>query len=532
MICAFVTGAAIMLQAQGSLASVDVLQLAATQRAESATAVDLDGDGVRELVIAVRVRDQDFARSLEIWRRGNAGYKRVDQLPLTRDVVAWAGGDVLETPGQELVLFNASGVFAWRMSGPPEQRLQRLCGAEFLWQLADPDTAFLHADCVRDLDGDGLVDLALPEPDGYRVVLQRRPRAADAPWGLESKLVVPSEPNEEGLWVSASATEGPAVRGRRGQSGLQLSFSGDDGEGEVEGEGDERFRSNRMLQVNEAVPAPSWIDWDGDRDLDLLVQTSRALFVWLQNKADKDSTWASAPAVRLALPVEADRSRRLDTSYSAHAVDLDGDSKADCAVFAGDARSEDVRTQGLFFTQAAAGAEHPLFGAQGKPRDLLVFAGFVTNPSFVDIDGDGLVDLVLRSVRPDLIDQLRSAASKSIEADLFVYMNRRGVLPRQPDLTWRHEIPIERFELSSDFIGDLTGDGVRDLVVRSEPKKLRALFVRRGAQKGGGWSVLPQPLWELDIDEDASVRALEVGAKERPELVIVEPKQVLHVRFK
>jgi hypothetical protein len=508
---------------QASLAEVDALQVAKGARPTSAAAVDLDGDGKREVLIATRGRGKDSSRSLQIWRRGATAYAMADELPLTRDVVAWATGDVLDAPGSEIVLFNASGAFAWRSSGPPEQRLQRLCAVEFLWQLADPDEVLLLPDCVRDVDGDGLADLVLPEPDGYRIVVQRRPRAADGPWGIESRLSVPPECNEEGLWMSASATEGPNLRGKRDDQQFSLAISSG-GDSSTE----ERVGPHTLLQINEGVPSPHWIDWDGDGDLDLLAQTSQSLLVWKQDHGH----WPAAPSVTLKLPVAADRARRLDASYSSHAVDLDGDSRADCVVFAGDARSEDVRTQGLFFTQAAAGAEHPLFGAEGRPRDVLVFAGFVTNPTFVDVDGDGLSDLVLRSVRPDLIDQLRSAANKAIEADLFVYLNRKGSFPRQPDLVWHHAIPIERFELTSEFIGDLSGDGVRDLLVRDEPKHLRALLVRRGSAKGGGWSVVDQPLWQLDVDEDANVSRVDVKPNERPQLLVIEPTQVLHVRFR
>ena len=83
----------------------------------------------------------------------------------------------------------------------------------------------------------------------------------------------------------------------------------------------------------------------------------------------------------------------------------------DCLpIVAGDRRSDSVRTQGLFFVQdpAAEADAPPLFGNKGRPQDLLVFAGFVADVDFEDIDADGLRDLVVASVRPDLLDQLRS----------------------------------------------------------------------------------------------------------------------------
>ena len=53
----------------------------------------------------------------------------------------------------------------------------------------------------------------------------------------------------------------------------------------------------------------------------------------------------------------------------------------------------------------------------GRPSSLLVFAGFVADPTFRDLDGDGYPELVLETLRPDLIDQIRSASSESIDVD-------------------------------------------------------------------------------------------------------------------
>jgi hypothetical protein len=379
---------------------------------------------------------------------------------------------------------------------------------------------------VRDVDGDGLADLAIPEPGGYRVVLQRRARTVDengkpAPWGLESRLRLPDE-FEEGLIEGSSTRSGAGMRGKHRAHEINLSFSSDEQNG---GDGED-WGPHVLVHVEDSVPAPFFLDWDADRDLDVIAQTSHQLLVWKQDRG----SFASAPDVSLTLPVAADRSRQLDASYSSHAVDLDGDRRADCVVFAGDQRSEDVRTQGLFFVQNAKSTAAPLFGDEGRPRDVLVFAGFVASPSFRDVDGDGLPDLTLRTVRPDLIDQLRSATSQSIEADLFVYRNVKGTLPRQPDLVWHHAIPIKNFELSSEFLADLNGDGINELFVRDDPKELRVLLVRKG--KGNALTVFDRALWKLDIDEDATVEAVPVPPRAQPELLVIESQQVLYVRFK
>jgi VCBS repeat protein len=503
------------------LARIQSLELAAGSRADVATLADTDGDGRREVVLALHEEGRDFARRLEIWRAAaEAPLARAESLPLTPDVVAFALGDVLAGAGDELLLFNAGGVFVWR-SGP-ESRPERLLACDFLWQTADPEEVFEWRDGLRDLDGDGLLDLCVPEPGGFRIALQRRPRPPEAPWGVVSRVRVPVEPVPRGKWAGEGSRRG-RLESQRSNGSFELGFR-------VEGDGEGKG-GGTLVSVNESVPAPAWLDWDGDRDLDLLVQGAHQLHVWLQDEA---GSFPAAPQLSLTLPVAADDVRELDASYSAHAVDLDLDRRADCVIFAGDKRAKDVRAQALFFAQAAVTEGPPLFGAAGRPSSLLVFAGFVADPVFDDLDGDGYPELVLHAVRPDLIDQIRSASSETIDADLYVYRNRRGVLEREPAVARRHPIPLREFQLRTVFLGDLNGDDLDELLVRDEPGKVRILMLRAsggGAGKPAAWSLLEKPLWELNVSAEARLELAAPRPGERPSLFVLEPAQVLWVRF-
>ncbi|MSR63450.1 MAG: VCBS repeat-containing protein [Planctomycetes bacterium] len=507
-----------LLHAFQELARIQTLELEAGRRADVATLADLDGDGTREVLLAVHEPGKDFARHLETWRLGADGrLARAESLALTRDVVAFAHADVLEGGGEELVLFNAGGVFAWRSA--PEARPERLLACEFLWQAPDPELAFHWEQGVRDIDGDGLADLILPEPGGFAIARQRRPRSAESPWGEVSRVRVPAGP-KAGVW-DATASPRQGLEGQRAGGRFQIGFRMGERDGEAGG--------GALVAVHEELPAPFWLDWDADGDLDLLVQTERHLQVWLQDA----SGFPAAPQHSLELPVPADESRVLDASYSAHAVDLDLDRRADCVIFAGDKRSDDVRTQGLFFTQAAVREGPALFGPEGRPASLLVFAGFVFDPRFRDLDADGYPELVLRTVRPDLIDQIRSASTETIDADLYVYRNRGGVLARQPDLARSHAIALAEFELSAEFFGDVSGDGLADLLVRDEPEKLRVLMLRaQGPRAKSSWTLVEKPLWELSVTADARVQLAVPSQAERVGLFVLEPAQVLWVRFR
>ena len=510
------------------LVQVSTAQMPAGERGVGAALGDVDGDGRMDLIATTRRRGSRRGRALLIFKSASArasGLSLAGRLELTPDLVAWAVGDVHPDPGEEIVLFGARGAFAWRTgaSDADPERFVLLAETAFLWQLVDPHQAFVWQYGVRDVDGDGLDDLVLPEPNGYRLALQRRTRA-----GVSfdvSPLNVPGERGQRGAWLAAG--EGSAGwRGSRSSAELRMTIS------VGAGADDDYSLPQPLLTVVESTPAPQLIDWDADGDLDVLAQTRSLLHVWEQGAGG----FSDGRRVAFPLPVEADRDRRLDASYSSHTLDINGDGRADCVIFAGDRRSDSVRTQGLIFVQGAGRGdskqtpEAPLFGPRGRPQDLLVFAGFVAEANFPDFDADGLPDLSVTTVRPDLIDQLRAVSSESIETQVHLYRNRSGRFSPRPDLSWKVALPLKQFRPLVQFVGDVSGDGLSELLVRDAPDRLRLMLVRqpRGRET---FEVLDRPLWELQIDKDAQVELWQGGLRPTPEVLVVEPTQVLLVRF-
>jgi hypothetical protein len=486
----------------------------------AAVLADVDGDGRDDVVIATRRVGKRAARTIRVHVRqdGESAFAPEPSatLDLYDNVTAFAVGDVDPEPGAEVILFTANGVYAWRTRAPEERRIVRLVEASFLFQYPDPKEAFAFEPAVRDVDGDGLVDLVVPEPEGYRVAVQRRDDSGSH-FAAPSFLRVPEDV------VAGEAGETPAARRMRARAArreirIALQFGGD---GAVAGD---------LLNVTERVPAPQLADFDGDGRLDVLAQTPHQLHVWRQRA---DRTFPEPPDASYDLPVTVDRRRRFDVSYSAQTADLDGDRRTDCVLFAGDKNSDDVRTQILLYTQKGGSEASPLFGDKGLPRQLLVVAGFAGTPRLVDVDGDGRADLTAGSMRLDALDAVAAAAKGTLDAELYVYRNRGGVLSRTPDLTFPLSVRAEglrkgREGLLAQFVADATGDGVRDLLLRDEPTRLRLYLVRRA---GEGLSVVPQPLFETFLPEDAKVVVRENGGP-APEVLIVEDAQVRHVRFR
>jgi hypothetical protein len=501
---------------QDEFARVTNVQMPPGIRVRDVAYGDVDGDGRADLVVAAAEKDQRQLR-LYLQQEGEVAFRSEPDhslAPVWKDVVAYAVADVHADAGAEIVLFTKSGAWAWRPRAPERTAIGKLVEVAFLWQLPEPGRVVAWPHAVRDVDGDGRSDLVVPEPGGYRIVLRRGE-------GFDAAFVsVPDDREAKRDLVPREVADGVAARvdtgaARAAMRRYQVSIGG------VEN----LVTGGPLVEVDDRVPAPQFADFDADGDLDLLARTENWVHVWFQGPAGRFRKRRTFRA-----PVAADRSRKLDISYSAHVVDLNGDRYADCVLVAGDQRSKSARTQVLVYIQEPK-RKIPLFGEEGLPNQLLVLDGFAGNPRFEDVNGDGYPDLKVGAVRPDLIDTLRGASGGSVSAEFYVYLNRKGTLSRRPDLTFRTQVDATglrrtRTALVARFVGDVTGDGVQDFVLRDEETRLRLYLTRRTRE---GLSIAPRPLWEMRIDDDSKIRIPPVPG--RPEILVLEPEQVLHVRF-
>ncbi len=473
-----------------SLARISSIPMPSGFRVADALTMDVDGDGVSDLVISSSGPD---VRRLTVHLRrasGPAFLATPDaSLDLTPDVVCFAAADVHADPGREIVLFTANAAFAWRWRAKDEkQRFQRLFACDLLWQWADPKHAHPWQSAVVDLDGDGLEDLAVPGPESYTIAFQKKAADGTRSFATPIQRVSPGSGRDLVSDIERSAEVRQPGGKRRGSvsitdNGVQIDSG--------------RLGPAPYLWVRESVPAAQILDFDGDGDMDLLFLHTYSLEVYLQ---EPKGTFSTTPII-LVNPVTVDRQRALDVSFTAKSLDLDGDRRTDCVFSAGDKRSDSVRTQFLvFLARAVKQGEAPLFGASGVPTQLLVLDGFARPLAFDDVDGDGKPDLVAGGIRPDLIDGLRAAATEHVDAEIYVYKNTGSGFSKRPDLVYKLSIHAGGLDLTARFAGDVTGDGVADFFERADKSFLRVHMVRRTRD---GLTVIDPPVYEMPLDDDA-----------------------------
>lgn len=502
------------LQEPPPLARVCSVRMDAGWRITEVVLHDVDGDGNADLVLATARAQAKDAQARESSARRVRVHLRKSSAPsfaaapdleveLPRDVVAWAISDVHADAGDELVLFSSSALFALRWRASESERFVRLAAIEFLWQRADPETAFAWQDGVVDVDGDGREDLVVPGAGFERVLFQDRDAEGRASFERAFDLNVGEMTNAGAVTGASKSGDGARAASFRqpgGRRRVEVSFDG--GGLSLDARAGAR---GKLLEIHDSVPAGQFLDWDGDGDRDALFLMPEQLLVFRQ---EPRGSFAPVP-LALTSPLVRDRARELDVSFEAWSRDLDSDHQADLLFSAGDRRAKEPRTQLLVFSgarkpeQAWDSSALPLFGKDGVPRQLLVLAGFARLVSVRDVDGDGKDDLVALSLKPDLLSQVRASTSDSVETELYVFRGLGGTFEKRPALSERVTLSAAGADRVLRFAGDVTGDGIAELFIRDQKQRVSVRTLRRA--RDGALALPSAALWTWPIDADARV---------------------------
>ena len=471
---------------------VTTLQVGKDEVVLALSTVDVDGDGRADIAVVVRDEASTRRRLLLFVQRSVLGAPAFEAAPtqtrvLEPDVVAFAFADSDGARGAELILCTPRVI---AMAAWPSGEPRALGTARVLWQPGHAGSVVSLQGFVRDLDGDGLADLVVPEPDGYRVALQRRD--ADGTRLLMQPLNVPP------------STQLPAfLRGRVDSNDRSLRISLGDDEREP------------LLDVSEEVAVPRVLDFDGDGDLDIVALTRPNLHVFAQQPG---GVFAPAPTVSHAMAAT-ERTLLLEPVFFADAVDLDGDGKGELVVCRAQTRGGDA-----FETVVEVWAP-----SEKDARARLRLQGLAAPPLFDDVDGDGAPDLTIGTLRTDMLGQL-SGGGDDVEVQLNVFLLRGGKPKLPAALTWRTRLSPQAVEgarsVAAEFFGDADGDGVRDLLLHDSARTLQVL---KGVRAGEGLRV--EPFWHTALPDGARP-PFRIARTPCDDIVVVAKQEILHVRFR
>ena len=374
--------------------------------------------------------------------------------------------DVMGLDGRDRLLTFSRGDIHWL--DPVDWTPKPLVSASSMYHVAPRNVPRL--DVARDLNGDGLDDIALPGFDGYAVWLQRP----------DGSLAGPS-----GLRVRPTANTG--------------------------------FRS-ATYRAREVYR----FDHDGDGLVDLAFWDRDRMVVYPGNDSgfDTDPVTLAAPldlstddvTVTFAFGGDIDETRSL--LYAVE--DFNGDGIGDIVT-----HTLDI---GGLFDQSTRYDYH--FGRReggvtvfDPTPDTSISSDSVQGPlERSDFDGDGRVDFGMLSFKLGIGKIISLLLTGSVSFNMNFYLMGEGGYPEKPNVQRRVKLRIDlgsgRVAGNWVSVGDLTGDAVKDLLVQVDANRFH---VYPGT---GGTDLFAKQAIEIDVDlsDQGSVRLADLNGDGREDM--------------
>jgi hypothetical protein len=458
-------------------------ELEVTGQVWDVTPIDMDWDGQDDLVVfhVIGRRGPEPRRFLSFFYARKAGVRyerRPDQtfeVPVDACARFLADVDPL-AKGREIGFIGPRGAFSYAAKDRRFDLAHRrvLLEEPGFYDIAAGTQLPDWSGLARDLDGDGRSDLLFPKKGTFALYLAQ-------PQGL------------------ARAVERPLDY--KQQFGTRI----------------ETLLLNRFVNYWAGLSKPALADVNGDRKLDIITYRDQGLDVYLQRTGVAGrpaEAFAVDPDRRLPLKLMSDEAGGGgDDSYnSVNAAfdDVDGDALADLVLYRNVGKVglfETMRTQVLLHRAQAASAAGAGPGGEA-PDQILNLKGVSINPALIDVDRDGAKDLVVSSLRTDLVTNAKRALFSSVTVTYYVFRFAKDEkrFSETPDYAKDLSIDVARIEGGGTiplafFFGDYDGDKVPDLLSLESSEEV-AIFP--GKAEDSFWSGR-----SLDYDESEK-RVVEV----------------------
>ena len=172
-----------------------------------------------------------------------------------------------------------------------------------------------------------------------------------------------------------------------------------------------------------------------------------------------------------------------------------------------------------------------------KPGLALRLDGVIgSGPHFVDVDQDGIRDMVLTTYASGMKDAFSRFLASRVPARVFIHRGVRGpaLFEATPFFKQTFQLSAADFERwgvrkSPVLHEDIDGDGIVDLFLMSSRDREHLLTIRRGRVTDGAYSIDSEPMFNVTIANAENVSLRSVASSQKGSHVIVQGRTFINV---
>jgi len=443
---------------QGPRAAFEIRHVVAHGRRIDTQFYDFTGDGLLDaLVVSIDWDVDPRVRwlALHIGKKGEGILEKPDQIwSASPFACALALANVVPEGGVEILEIAPDGVYYHAFeNGVMAEEPKKLIHTRTFFTTPSDRSLPLWSKPV-DLSKDGLDDLVIPVPDGYKVYFQTAPGKFGTVVRLEADL---------------AAGKSPAISPRR--------FAADWERALARG----LPPSSSLFNLYDELPRITPVDINGDGLLDLVSIRGDEMTIFFQ-KAGLQFPGASRKSQKIATLREERRKDTVDVA-DVQFCDINGDGIMDFVV---------TKIEGqLGFLKSIKTRIYPHLGTgrgNFQPDNNIFVDGVSLNPVFLDMNGDGTLDVLTSRLRTDILEQAVNAAvfgDITVTYEVFQFDKARNSYLIDPVFSYDVRIPIDDMKNMGagsrplfQVAKDMSGDGRPDAVIYDP--KTSSVEVRRG----------------------------------------------------